>query len=113
MKKNLHPTYFENAKIKCACGAEFVVGSTEEAISVEICSNCHPYYTGKEKLLDTAGRVDKFRERVEAAKKHSELKNSKTKESKNPSTSLKTNSDSEESKKKKPTKKLKVEDKAK
>jgi large subunit ribosomal protein L31 len=80
MKKGIHPQYFDDAKIKCACGAEFVVGSTVAKMQVEICSNCHPYYTGKEKLVDTAGRVDKFKERVEAAK---ELKNKKTKELKN------------------------------
>lgn len=70
MKKNIHPTYNKDAKIKCACGAEFLVGSTEKEINVEICSNCHPFYTGKEKLVDTAGRVDKFKARTEVAKKH-------------------------------------------
>lgn len=67
MKKDLHPTYFANAKITCACGAEYEVGSTEESIKVEICSNCHPFYTGKQKIVDTARRVEKFKER--AAKK--------------------------------------------
>ncbi|OGD65615.1 50S ribosomal protein L31 [Candidatus Berkelbacteria bacterium RIFOXYA2_FULL_43_10] len=80
MKKGIHPQYYDDAKIKCACGAEFVVGSTVKEMHVEICSNCHPFYTGKEKLVDTAGRVDKFKERVEAATK---LKNLKTKEPKN------------------------------
>lgn len=85
MKKGIHPQYFDDAKIKCACGAEFVVGSTVKEMRVEICSNCHPYYTGKEKLVDTAGRVDKFRERVEAAKKikDQKLTPSKSKEPKN------------------------------
>lgn len=69
MKKDIHPTYHSDAKIKCACGAEFLAGSTEKEISVEICSACHPFYTGKQKLVDTAGRVDKFKARVEAAKK--------------------------------------------
>jgi large subunit ribosomal protein L31 len=69
MKKGIHPEYFDDAKIKCACGAEFVVGSTVKEMHIEICSNCHPYYTGKEKLVDTAGRVDKFKARMEAAKK--------------------------------------------
>jgi large subunit ribosomal protein L31 len=67
MKKDIHPTYHSEAKITCACGASFSAGSTLETIHVEICSQCHPYYTGKEKLLDTAGRVDKFRARVAAA----------------------------------------------
>lgn len=74
MKPNIHPTYYSNAKIKCACGAEFSTGSTEKEIRVEICSMCHPFFTGKEKLVDTAGRVDKFRARIEAAKKFKETK---------------------------------------
>ncbi len=63
MKKDLHPHYFENAKVTCACGNAFTVGSTKEHISVEICYNCHPFYTGKENLIDTAGKVEKFRAR--------------------------------------------------
>ena len=77
MKKDIHPKYYEDAVIKCACGATFTVGSTEKEVHVDICSMCHPYYTGKEKLLDTAGRVDKFRERMEAAKKYQENKKPK------------------------------------
>ena len=72
MKEKIHPKYNEKAVIKCACGAKFNVGSTSDEISVEICSNCHPFYTGKEKLVDTAGRVDKFRARMSAAKKYKE-----------------------------------------
>ncbi len=68
MKKDIHPTYFPNAKVVCACGNTFTVGSTKEKIEVEICSACHPFYTGNEKLLDTAGRVEKFKAR-QAAKK--------------------------------------------
>ncbi len=64
MKADIHPTYHQ-ATVKCACGNTFTVGSTEESISVEICSNCHPFYTGTAKLIDTAGRVDKFRARME------------------------------------------------
>ena len=64
MKKNIHPTYFPKAKVKCACGYTFFVGSTKESIETEICSACHPFFTGKEKLVDTAGRVEKFRERL-------------------------------------------------
>lgn len=67
MKKDIHPQYYKDAKITCACGASFEVGSSEKAIHVEICSMCHPFYTGKEKLLDTAGRVDKFKKRMAAA----------------------------------------------
>lgn len=72
MKKGIHPKYYDKAIITCACGAKFQVGSTVEKIEVEICSQCHPFYTGKEKLVDTAGRVDKFKARMEAAKKHKE-----------------------------------------
>lgn len=69
MKTAIHPKYFPKAKVTCACGAEFVVGSTVESFAVEICSQCHPFYTGTEKVLDTAGRVDKFKKRQAAAKK--------------------------------------------
>ena len=69
MKKDTHPEYFANAKAECACGAKFKVGSTMEEIKVEICSACHPFYTGNEKLIDTAGRVEKFKARMKAAKK--------------------------------------------
>ncbi|OHA16972.1 MAG: 50S ribosomal protein L31 [Candidatus Taylorbacteria bacterium RIFCSPLOWO2_02_FULL_43_11] len=64
MKKDIHPKYFPNAKVTCACGNSFTVGSTSEKIEVEICSNCHPFYTGADKLLDTAGRVNRFKSRV-------------------------------------------------
>jgi large subunit ribosomal protein L31 len=63
MKKEVHPTYFENATVTCACGNTFKIGSTKEKIEVEICSACHPFYTGNEKVLDTAGRVEKFKNR--------------------------------------------------
>ena len=68
MKADIHPTY-KQTKVKCACGAKFEIGSTMDDFDVEICSQCHPFYTGKQKLIDTAGRVDKFRARAEAAKK--------------------------------------------
>jgi len=68
MKKEIHPKYSDKAEVKCACGATFLVGSTVEKIDVEICSQCHPFYTGNEKVLDTAGRVDKFKKRVAASK---------------------------------------------
>ncbi len=60
MKEGIHPKYFQ-AKVKCNCGNEFVIGSTKEEIRVEVCSKCHPFYTGSQKLLlDAGGRVDKF-----------------------------------------------------
>lgn len=64
MKADIHPNYHANAVIKCACGATFKTPSTKEKIEVEICSNCHPFYTGKEKIIDTAGRVEKFKKRL-------------------------------------------------
>ena len=73
MKKDIHPTY-QKAKVTCSCGNTFEVGSTASEINVEICSACHPFFTGKEKLVDTAGRVDKFRARQEAAAKYKESK---------------------------------------
>jgi large subunit ribosomal protein L31 len=67
MKADIHPTYFPEAKASCVCGNKFTVGSTKERIEVEICYKCHPFYTGKEKLIDTAGKVEKFRARREKA----------------------------------------------
>jgi large subunit ribosomal protein L31 len=64
MKENIHPKYFPDANVRCACGNVFNVGSTKELIEVEICSKCHPFYTGKEKLVDTLGRVEKFNKRL-------------------------------------------------
>lgn len=71
MKTETHPTYFPEAKVVCACGRTFTVGSTAEKLSVEICSNCHPFFTGNEKILDSAGRVEKFKARKAAATKKS------------------------------------------
>ncbi|MBI4050568.1 MAG: 50S ribosomal protein L31 [Candidatus Doudnabacteria bacterium] len=76
MKADIHPTYYAQAKVICACGNAFTVGSTKPELHVEICSNCHPFYTGKQKLVDTAGRVEKFRLRAASAKtrKHTSKK---------------------------------------
>ncbi len=69
MKKDIHPKYFEKAKIRCACGAEFEAGSTIENMEVEICSQCHPFYTGKERSAGQVGRIQKFKERAAKATK--------------------------------------------
>ena len=61
MKTETHPVYFADAKVTCACGNVMSIGSTQEKLSVEICSACHPFYTGNEKVMDTAGRVEKFK----------------------------------------------------
>ena len=75
MKEKIHPQFYSTAKITCACGNTFVTGSTQEEVRTEICSNCHPFYTGKQKLLDAAGTVDKFKKRSDlAAKLKSEAK---------------------------------------
>jgi len=62
MKEGIHPEYY-NTTVKCACGNEFETGSTIKEINIEICSNCHPFYTGKQKLVDSAGRVERFRKK--------------------------------------------------
>lgn len=68
MKKGIHPEY-KRAKVTCACGHTFVTQSTVGDINVEICSNCHPFFTGKQKLVDTAGRVEKYYRRYKLSKK--------------------------------------------
>ena len=63
MRVEIHPKYFPAAKVSCACGNKFTVGATKEEIRVDICNKCHPFFTGEEKLIDTAGRVEKFKTR--------------------------------------------------
>jgi large subunit ribosomal protein L31 len=64
MKEGIHPKY-ETAKVHCACGFEIETRSTTKKITVEVCSNCHPFYTGKQRLMDTAGRIEKFRRKYQ------------------------------------------------
>ncbi len=71
MKPDIHPQY-HMTQVRCACGNEFVTGSTRETIRVEICSKCHPFFTGKQELMDTAGRVERFR------RKYAHLEQNKT-----------------------------------
>ena len=81
MKKDIHPQYNDQAKVSCACGNTFLVGSTNKEIKTELCSACHPFYTGKQKLVDTARRVEKFQAKVElSAKKASGKTDKKAKE---------------------------------
>ena len=63
MKKDIHPTYYPKAKVKCSCGHSFTVGSTKSEIETEICSHCHPFYTGNERIIET-GQVEKYRTRL-------------------------------------------------
>lgn len=67
MKKDIHPKYNSNVKVSCSCGNSFETGSTLDSIHVEVCSACHPFYTGTAKFIDTAGRVDKFKAKLAKA----------------------------------------------
>jgi len=70
MKKDIHPTYFLEARVTCACGETWTTGSTKEEIRVDICSNCHPFYTGEQRIVDTEGQVDRFYKRLEARQQY-------------------------------------------
>lgn len=67
MKENIHPQYYPNAPVTCVCGATWTTGSSQKELRVDICSNCHPYYTGKQQRVDTEGRVDRFRRKYAGA----------------------------------------------
>jgi large subunit ribosomal protein L31 len=71
MKKDIHPQYSHNVKVTCSCGNTFVTGSTMDEIVTELCSNCHPFYTGEQKIVDTDNLVSKFEERKQKASKMS------------------------------------------
>lgn len=68
MKEKIHPKYYPDARVICACGNTFTTGSTKKELRVEICSKCHPYYTGERRLVDTAGRVERFKKRYNIEK---------------------------------------------
>jgi len=79
MKKDIHPKYYTDAKIICACGSVLKTGSTQKEMHIEVCSECHPFYTGKKKVMDTLGRVERFKKLTEkAASKKKSLKALKT-----------------------------------
>lgn len=63
MKDKIHPKYYDNAKVTCLCGNTFTIGSTKAEIRVEICSRCHPFYTGEQRIVDSMGRVERFKKR--------------------------------------------------
>ncbi len=69
MKKDIHPTYYNDAIVICACGNTFITGSTKKELRVESCSKCHPLFTGQQKIVDTEGRVEKFRRRFNIGEK--------------------------------------------
>lgn len=66
MKEGIHPSYFPNAKVVCACGNSWTTGSTVESIHTDVCSDCHPFYTGEQRIVDTEGQVDRFYKKLQA-----------------------------------------------
>lgn len=83
MQAKIHPTFYEDTRVHCrACGTTFTTGSTVKEIIVEVCSNCHPYYTGEQKFMDTQGRVEKFQKQQEKARKMQASVSSKKKKMK-------------------------------
>ena len=63
MKADIHPEYYSNAQVTCSCGNTFITGSTKPALRVELCSHCHPFFTGEQRIVDTEGRVERLRRR--------------------------------------------------
>jgi len=63
VKDKIHPEYYTDAKVVCACGNTFTIGSTQKLLKVELCSKCHPFFTGERRMVDTAGRVERFKRR--------------------------------------------------
>ncbi len=84
MKTSIHPTYHGNVIATCACGAKFELSSTLPEIHTEICSACHPFYTGKSKIIDAAGQVDKSRARLQRTEDAKQAKLKKTQEQESP-----------------------------
>lgn len=74
MKTNIHPKYYESAQVTCSCGNRFTVGSTQEFIRVELCNKCHPFYTGEQRYVDSASRIQKFQKKQDVAKQHTMTK---------------------------------------
>jgi len=82
MKANIHPTYYPEAQVICACGNKFTVGSTQPVIHVELCNKCHPFYTGEQRFVDSASRIQKFQSKQVAAKQYQTTKSKKVEEKK-------------------------------
>lgn len=80
MKADIHPKYNPQAQVTCGCGNTFTIGSTQDIIHVDVCSKCHPFYTGQEKFVDTVGRIDRFKQKQEKAKKQIAVKKAQEKE---------------------------------
>lgn len=90
MKAKIHPQYFEETQVICVCGNKFTTGSTQEVIRVELCSNCHPFYTGEQKFVDTASRIQKFQDKQKIAQTYVSKKVKKAEEQKKRDTGPKT-----------------------
>ncbi|OGH23619.1 MAG: 50S ribosomal protein L31 [Candidatus Levybacteria bacterium RIFCSPLOWO2_01_FULL_38_13] len=90
MKTGVHPQYFDNAQVICACGNRIVIGSTKETLRVELCNKCHPFYTGEQKFVDSASRIQKFQDREKKARQYVvtkvKKKEEKTKKQEGPKT---------------------------
>ena len=69
MKDKIHPKYFTDASVTCSCGNSFTTGSTRQTLKVELCNKCHPFFTGEQKIIDTAGRVERFNKKYNRGKK--------------------------------------------
>jgi len=80
MKTNIHPQFFNETRVVCVCGNRFTVGSTQEEIHVELCYKCHPFYTGEQKFVDSASRIQKFQKKQEKAKEFDSKKIKKQEE---------------------------------
>lgn len=78
--QNIHPQYFDDAQVVCSCGNKFTVGSTKQTIHVELCDNCHPFYTGKARFIDTASRIERFQAKQKIASEASYTKKKKEEE---------------------------------
>jgi large subunit ribosomal protein L31 len=78
MKEKIHPKYYPDAQVTCSCGNVFTTGSTRKTLKVELCAACHPFYTGSKRMVDTAGRVERFKQRyAKEAKEAAEAKEAK------------------------------------
>jgi large subunit ribosomal protein L31 len=84
MKEGIHPKYYPEAKVVCACGNSWTTGSTKAEMRVDICSNCHPFYTGEQRIVDTEGQVDRFYKRLEIRTQYKEKKDAKMVEQTSP-----------------------------
>ncbi len=84
MKTDIHPTYFPEAKVVCACGNSWQTGSTQELIQTDVCSECHPFYTGEQRIVDTEGQVDRFYKKLEARQQFVEEQQAKEEEKTSP-----------------------------